>query len=170
MATDEELATRVAAGDEQALAELLRRYERSLSSFVYRHTGGRDVEDLYQETWLRVVRHAESFDPTRKFSTWLFQIAVNLCRDWRRRPPPEPAEPEDRPVAADTKRVDASIDAERLLDELSDEQREVVILRYYQDLRERDVAEILDLPTGTVKSRMHKALRKLSKIVEEQNG
>src|SRR5882724_2770020 len=88
MATDEELIAAVASGDGRRLEELCRRWERPLYQLIARHTGGRDVEDLYQETWLRVVRAARRFDPRRRFSTWLFQIAVNLCRDWHRRPPP----------------------------------------------------------------------------------
>ena len=87
MATDEELIGAVADGDGRALEQLCRRYERGLHQFIFRHTGGRDVDDLYQETWLRVVRAAGRFDRRRRFSTWLFQIAVNLCRDWHRRPP-----------------------------------------------------------------------------------
>src|SRR5881396_853192 len=93
MATDEELIGAVADGDGRALEQLCRRYERGLHQFIFRHTGGRDVDDLYQETWLRVVRAAGRFDRRRRFSTWLFQIAVNLCRDWHRRPPPEPVDP-----------------------------------------------------------------------------
>ncbi len=172
MVPDEELATRVAAGDEAALGELLQRYERGLSAFVFRNTGGRDVEDIYQETWLRVVRSADRFDPTKKFSTWLFQIAINLCRDWWRRPPPEPTELDPDRSGADSvdyARSEAGIDAERLLGELPAEQREVVILRYYHDLRESDVAEILGVPKGTVKSRMHNALNKLAAVVEVEN-
>ncbi len=165
MPTDEELATSLAAGDEAALAELLRRYEQPLSRFLYRQTGGRDVEDLYQETWMRVVRHADRFDAERRFSTWLYQIAVNLCRDWRRRPPPEAAEIPERPVPSHVARAQAGIDAQRLLAELPEEQREVLILRYYHDLRESDVADILGVPKGTVKSRMHNALQKLATIV-----
>jgi RNA polymerase sigma-70 factor, ECF subfamily len=168
MPSDEELAVRLAAGDDGALAELLRRYERRLSRFLYRQTAGRDVEDLYQETWLRVVRHAERFDGRRRFSTWLFQIAVNLCRDWRRRPPPEAVELADQPVGSHAERSQAGIDARRLLAELPEEQREVLILRYYHDLRESDVAAILGVPTGTVKSRMHNALRRLSDIVGDE--
>src|SRR2546428_726643 len=95
MATDEELIAAVASGDGRRLEELCRRWERPLYQLIARHTGGRDVEDLYQETWLRVVRAARRFDPGRRFSTWLFQIAVNLCRDWRRRPPPEPVDTAD---------------------------------------------------------------------------
>jgi len=167
MVTDEELASRVAGGDEAALAELLRRYERGLASFLHRQTGGRDVEDLFQEIWLRVVRHADRFDPSRKFSTWMFQIAVNLARDWHRRPPPEPVEHTDQastPPGSD--RSDAGIDAARLLAALPEQQREVIVLRYYHDLREEDVAEVLGVPRGTVKSRAHNALKKLAAMAE----
>src|SRR5439155_235088 len=116
MATDEELIAAVASGDGRGLEELCGRWERPLYQLSARHTGGRDVEDLYQETWLRVVRAARRFERGRRFSTWLFQIAVNLCRDWRRRPPLEPVDP----AAADARAgapaaTDAALDARRLL-------------------------------------------------------
>jgi len=170
MATDEQLVGHLANGDESALRELLRRYERPLSAFIYRHTAGRDVEDLYQETWLRVVRQAARFDPTRRFTTWFFQIALNLCRDWHRRAPPEA-----RPLADDTAapheldRVEAAADAATLLSLLPESQREVVILRYYHDLPEDEVALILDCPKGTVKSRLHNALARLASKLREPN-
>ena len=119
MATDEALVVDLATGSEPALRELLQRYERPLSNFIYRHTDGRDVEDLFQETWLRVVRHASRFDRSKRFSTWLFQIAINLCRDWHRRAPEEPRSAPDQ------------------------------------------VAELLDSPKGTVKSRLHQGLARL---------
>jgi RNA polymerase sigma factor (sigma-70 family) len=171
MATDEALIGDLARGDELALRELLQRYERPLSSFIYRHTGGHDVEDLYQETWLRVVRQAAGFDPTRRFSTWLFQIAVNLCRDWHRR-----ARPELLPLAeavaapAELGRSEAGLDAARLLALLPQAQREVVILRFYHDLTEEQVATILDCPKGTVKSRMHHALARLTVLVRKERA
>ncbi|MFI5364417.1 MAG: RNA polymerase sigma factor [Candidatus Binatia bacterium] len=169
MATDEELVGRVAQGNEPALAELLRRYERPLSHFIFRHTNGRDVEDLYQETWLRVVRAAARFDRSRRFSTWLFQIAVNLCRDWRRAAPPEPAELPSTAAAPDAAaRTDAGLDAARLLALLPEPQRAVVILRYYHDLSEDEVARILDCPKGTVKSRLHNALARLASFVRTE--
>jgi RNA polymerase sigma-70 factor (ECF subfamily) len=171
MATDEELVAAVARGDGTALAELVRRWERPLFGFIHRHTGGRDVEDLQQETWLRVVRAAGRFDASRRFSTWLFQIAVNLCRDWRRRPPPEPVDrrdadgsANDRVDAALVDHVDAAIDARRLLAELPEAQRAAVVLRYCHDFGEEEMAEILGCPRGTVKSRLHHALRRLVEI------
>jgi RNA polymerase sigma-70 factor (ECF subfamily) len=178
MATDEELLARVAAGDESALVTLLARYERALSHFLYRHTGGRDVEDLYQETWLRVVRHANRFDVQRRFSTWLFQIAVNLCRDWfRRRPPPDAllgkegaTDVEEIGNAAGVQQSDIRLDAERLLMMLPEAQREVLILRYFHDRTEDEIAQIVDCPKGTVKSRLHNALARLSAIARAEVG
>lgn len=171
MVPDEDLVDRLAKGEESALAELLKRYERPLASFLYRHTGGRDVEDLYQETWIRVARSAGRFDTGRRFSTWLFQIALNLVRDWHRRPPPEAREGResggDSPELA---RVEAGLDARRLLAELPEAQREVVILRFYHDLGEEQMAEILDCPKGTVKSRLHHALAKLGQMVQGEEA
>ncbi len=168
MVSDEQLVSRLVNGDELALHELLRRYERPLSHFIYRHTGGRDVEDLFQETWLRVVQHAARFDANRRFSTWLFHIAVNLCRDWHRRPPPEPAPLPDRAAKDELPAAEARIDATRLLATLPESQREVVLLRYYEDLTEDQVAQILDCPKGTVKSRLHNALARLAAAVKGQ--
>jgi RNA polymerase sigma-70 factor (ECF subfamily) len=168
MATDEELIRAVAAGDGRALEDLTARYERPLHQFLYRHTGGRDVDDLYQETWLRAVRAARRFDPARRFSTWLFQIAVNLCRDWHRRPPPDPIDPErlaDVPGDTDpTAATNASIDVRRLLAALPEAHRSAIILRHFHDLGEDEMAEILGCPRGTVKSRLHHAMARLAAL------
>lgn len=168
VASDEELVGEVANGEEAALRELLRRYERPLAHFLYRQTGGRDVEDLYQETWLRVARSARRFDRSRRFSTWMFQIAVNVSRDWHRRAPPEP-QPEPTVAASSTlAATEARLDAARLLGLLPEAQREVLILRYYHDLREEDIALIVGCPKGTVKSRVHNALARLASAVREE--
>ena len=150
MATDEELIGHVAHGDELALGELLRRYERPLSHFIYRYTAGRDVEDLYQETWLRVVRSATRFDRQRRFSTWLFQIAVNLCRDWHRRSPPEAPALDEAVAPPELGRVEAGLDAVRLLALLPEPQREVLILRYFHDLTEDETARLLRVSRMTL--------------------
>jgi RNA polymerase sigma-70 factor (ECF subfamily) len=165
MPTDEELMAAVAGGDDAALAELLARWQRPLFHFIDRQTGGRDVEDLHQETWLRAVRAADRFDRRRRFSTWLFQIALNLCRDWRRRAPPVPigTVPDEVSAAAD-ERTEAALDARRLLAALPEPQRDVVVLRYCHDLPEDDVATILGCPPGTVKSRLHHAMRRLVEL------
>jgi RNA polymerase sigma-70 factor (ECF subfamily) len=166
MPSDEELMEAVAAGDAGALEALSRRYERPLHQFLWRHLGGRDVDDLYQETWLRVVRAAARFDRRRRFSTWLFQIAVNLCRDHHRRPPDEPTDAAGLDAVApdDIARRGAALDAERLLAALPEPQRAAVLLRYYHDLPEEDVATILGCPRGTVKSRLHHAMATLKQL------
>ncbi len=164
MATDEDLIAAVAAGDDGALAALYRRWERPLHAFLSRYTGGRDVDDLVQETWLRVVRAATRFDSRRRASTWIFQIALNLARDWHRRPPAEPADPARLAdvVAPDAlASVDAGIDVARLLAGLPEAQRAVVVLRHFHDLGEEDIAAILAVPRGTVKSRLHTAMARL---------
>ena len=162
----------VARGDGAALEALCRRHERSLHAFLWRQLGGRDVDDLYQETWLRVVRAATRFDPRKRFTTWLFQIAVNLCRDWHRRTPPEPHDPDtlDAPSPDTSERRAAALDAARLLAELPEAQRAAVLLRYYHDLPEDEVAEALGCPRGTVKSRLHNAMTTLKRLAgaEEQ--
>jgi RNA polymerase sigma-70 factor, ECF subfamily len=169
MARDEALVGELARGNEAALRELLQRYERGLSQFISRHTGGRDVEDLYQETWLRVVRQAERFDPTKRFSTWLFQIALNLCRDWHRRlrEATDPL-PESAVAAPDLARYEARLDAATLLAMIPEQHREVVILRYYHDMTEEETAAILGCPKGTVKSRMHHAIARLAELVRQE--
>ena len=172
MASDAELIAAVAAGDGHALDGLYRRYERPLYQFLFRHGGARDVDDRMQETWLRVVAAAPRFDPARRFSTWLFQIALNLCRDWRRRPPPEPVDPVtiERPAdgAGSSQQVEDALDADRLLAVLPDAQRSVLVLRYYCDRTEAEVAEILECPIGTVKSRTHEAIARLADLVRAE--
>ena len=160
----------VATGDGRALETLCHRYEHALHQFLWRHLAGRDVDDLYQETWLRVVRAAPRFDLQRRFSTWLFQIAVNLCRDWHRRPPPEPRDPATIDAAGpDTgDRQSAALDAARLLAALPEAQRAAVLLRYYHDLPEDEVAEILGCPRGTVKSRLHHAMTTLKELASRR--
>ena len=167
----------VAQGDPSALRELCARWEQPLYRFLHRAADGRDTDDLFQETWLRVVRSARRFDPARRFSTWLFQIALNLARDLRRRPAAEPTDPavldrvpahgaagEARPHEA----VDAALDARRLLAALPEAQREVVVLRVLQDVGEEETAAILACPRGTVKSRLHHALARLAVLARPE--
>jgi len=125
-----------------------------------------------QETWLRVVRSRDRFDPQLRFSTWLFQIANNLCRDRGRRLEVErrgkaklaEAMRSEVPAAhAATPRLDLQMDMPGLLSRLSDRQREVVVLRYFHDHSEREIAQIVGIPPGTVKSRLHQAIRAMRK-------
>lgn len=165
----------VATGDADALRELTGRWRRPLYGFLHRVAGGRETDDLYQETWLRVVRAARGFDARQRFSTWLFQIALNLSRDLHRRTLPEPATSDVLEQAAgvvpsedprDAAR-DAALDVQRLLAALPEAQREVVVLRVLEDVPEDDVARIVGVPRGTVKSRLHHALARLAELAKD---
>lgn len=164
MRSDEDLMADVARGSEDAFRELLGRYDRPLAGYLNRQTAGRDTEDLFQETWLRVVRSARSFDRRARFKPWLYRIALNVLRDWWRRGRAlEPAVARDSD-AREPEREGAAVDAERLLAQLSPEQREAVALRYWLDLSEAEMSELLGIPRGTVKSRLHAAISRLSAL------
>lgn len=160
----------VATGDADALRELTGRWRRPLYGFLHRTADGRETDDLYQETWLRVVRGARGFDAGRRFSTWLFQIALNLSRDLHRRTLPEPATSEALEQAAASlpagEARDAALDVHRLLAALPEAQREVVVLRVLNDVSEDEVARIVGVPRGTVKSRLHHGLARLAALAK----
>lgn len=159
---------RLQTGDESALAALMDRYKGPLYGFLNRRVEGSAADDLFQESWLRVVRARDRFDPRRRFSTWIFQIANNLCRDRGRRRAVEirhldelARSRRDAPVRAPRLPVELRLDMRRRLEALPERLREVLVLRYYQQLPERDIAEILGIPRGTVKSRLHAAVKAL---------
>ncbi|RME43805.1 MAG: RNA polymerase sigma factor, partial [Deltaproteobacteria bacterium] len=136
---------------------------------------------LLQETWLRMIRNLDRFDPRYTFSSWLFQIALNLCRDFararsvRQRAAPllcAEAEgkasvetPEGKVIAEERRATLQSI-----LDRLPPRQREVVLLRCLYGYSESEVARIVRSPKGTVKSRLHHAIRKLKSLLEKFHG
>ncbi len=158
---------RVQRGDEGALGELMERYRPRLFGFLMKRAPDA-ADDLFQETWIRVVRARDSFDPERRFSTWLFQIANNLCRDRGRRRRVEEGylqtareEVKSAPGFLETPPLDLRLDMHRRLAALPERLREVLVLRYYHQLGEADIAEIVGIPRGTVKSRLHSAVRAL---------
>jgi len=195
---DEVLMADVGGGDEVAFNALVERYERPLLNFIYRFVGDHQLaRDLYQETFLRVYRAARSYDPSRKFSTWLFQIAANLCIDGLRRRKiarvlqvklPQEQVPEELgevvqayPPFWDDWRSAASEDpammaerkelAERVqaaMHTLPADAKLVLVLRHYQGLSYQEISEIVHCPVGTVKSRLHHALHTLKRRLLEE--
>jgi RNA polymerase sigma-70 factor (ECF subfamily) len=165
--SDERLMVRIQQGEVQAFETLFERYRPRLFGFLFRRCGdAATAEDLFQESWLRVVRARDRFDPGRRFSTWLFQIANNLCRDRARRRAVEAKEREAMRAQSDQDGPGAPPHAlrralEQRLATLPDRLREVLVLRYYHDLSEREIAAIAGVPQGTVKSRLHAAIRAL---------
>lgn len=161
------------AGDRQALEALVERYYAALRAVLVRYGGVRqdEVEDVVQETFLRALAALDRYQDRGHFRTWLYRIAVNLARDKRKR--------EGRVVTG----VDVSaladvpdfgsdpalttlgrLEREALaaaLNRLPESQREALVLRFYAELPLEDVARVVGCPEGTVKSRIHYALRKL---------
>lgn len=176
VATDEELMARLQAGDERALEQLMQRFQGPLYGFLSRRVGSA-ADDVFQETWIRVVRARESFDTERRFSAWLYQIANNLCRDRYRRVDAMRRAVDFFRVEDETLREpseslalpDRDVMRERVL-ALPDRLREVLVLRYYEDLGEEEMARVLGVPRGTIKSRLHAAVKALRERIVEEGG
>ncbi len=183
--TDEVLCVAVSRGDEGALRVLLDRYRDRTYGILARSLPNRaDADDLFQELWIRVVRAADDFDPTLRFSSWVYRIAVNLVRDHLRRraaarvvdsedgSPPERADEAPAPDAVAAGNQEARALA-RAIARLPEGQREVLVLRYFEGLGEGEVAEAAGIPPGTVKSRLHHAVRGLRRelaTLREEEG
>jgi len=172
-ASDEALCRALARGEEGALRVLVERHRNRVYGLLLRSTGNHaDADDLFQEVWIRVVRAAADFDPAQRFVPWLHRIALNLVRDAARRRAARPwsvtgdgalPEPGDEAPAPDAQVVAGQEAAalHRAIAALPEGQREVLVLRYIEGLGEREVAEAAGIPPGTVKSRLHHAMRNL---------
>ena len=174
-ATDPELARRCLAGDEKAYRELVARYERQVYSVAFRMARVReDAEDITQETFVRMFKALDRYDPTRPFPAWLLTIAARLSIDHLRRRRvktvplvrTEPGTDEEQvldlpdpgPGPAElTERAEEERGAERLIGSLPEHYRVVVVLRHQHGLSYEEVAEALHIPVGTVKARIHRA-------------
>jgi len=181
--TDEELMLRYRDGDAAAFETLYRRYERPLFDFIYRLVpDSTDTESLFQETFFRVVRAKKKYRATAQFKTWLFQIAVNLCRDRTRRmkhrshlslSSPLTTRGECRAEIQDlvsdpSSAVDKTLEAGELetavkgaVGSLPEDERIVVVMKEYQGLKYSEIAEITNRPIGTLKSINHRAHERL---------
>lgn len=162
----------VAVGDERALGSLVDRHAGRIHAHLVRVTGSADdADDLLQETWLRVARSVRTYQAGRPVRPWLFGIASNLARDLHRRRAVRArtaAElPAEAPVAGSGARPLEQVALRAGLARLPERLREVVWLRYYEDLDEAQTAEALGIPRGTVKSRLHDAIRALKREWEE---
>ena len=171
--TDEALMLTVQAGAITGLQELMVRYERGLYAFLVRYTGDEHLaEDLFQDVFLRLVAKRDVFDPSRGFRAWLFSIAANLARDACRRRTVRGREVRRERIAGRNEPARPDEEAERLeeiqmvreaLDGLPDDARAMVLLHFHQGLPYREVAAALEVPVGTVKSRVHWAVARLAR-------
>ncbi len=157
---------RLAAGDREALGEIVRRHQGALVNF-FRRMGARthEVDDLAQETFLRLYEYRARYQPTGRFTNLLYVLARHAWADLGRKSLRTPVADEEAIAAHSVESriagADAKLDVEQALTTLSDKLRVVVVLNIYQHLTYAEIAEVLDLPLGTVKSRMFLALREL---------
>ena len=154
-----------------------RKFEKNLLNFFWRQgVQQSEGEDLVQETYLRLWKYRSEYKPTAKLSTFVFLLARQVRIDALRRQARREAREESWGIGDATSeapslgRVDAREDVRWALAKLSEPLRDVVELGVFQDLPYAEVAEILGIPVGTVKSRMSNALRKLKEIFDEQGS
>lgn len=171
---DGELVRRWRRGEEPAFAEIVRRWEQPLARFLGRLADPDQVPDLLQETFLRVHRARPRYSENGHFSTWLFQIALNVARDTaRRRRPPESLrqEPLGADLAAETalERRETIDRVARAVAELPAEWREVLALRHDAGMSFEEMARRLGVPASTLKSRFAAALRHLRERLTEES-
>jgi len=162
-----------AAGSETAFTELIHRHQNGLLNFFIRMGVYNDAEDLVQETFVRLYRARERYRPTAKFTTFLYVLARHVWADRGRKAKMHKRLEESLKTDAEigggvTLPVSAAgMDVQEALDGLSPKLREVLVLNVYQGLRYQDIAEILAIPLGTVKSRINLALEKLRETFDE---
>lgn len=181
--TDEDLVEAFQAGDTAAFDLLVQRWDRKIQGAIYRFVGAtEDARDLCQEAFLKAYRGLGTFKKDARFSSWLYQIALNVCRDRLRRrrgrtvlsldeldeggreaavlPGPSPLEmAEGRDIA---RRVARAVAA------LPDEQREVIVLKEYEGLTFAEIADVLQVPLSTVKTRLYRGLVQLRQRLEHE--
>ena len=180
--TDEELVARSIGGDTNSFNELIKRWERPIYALAYRQIGREeDARDVCQETFLRAYRALNGFRGQAKFSSWLYRIALNLCRDWLRRERRTPVvtvsedvdlielasklEPSES-IEDRVARHDLSRAVERAMAVLPEEQRTAILLKEYHGLTFQEIADMQDCPLSTVKTRLYQGLSVLRRQLE----
>lgn len=190
--SDQELMLSYRGGDEAAFEMLYRRHEKPLLNFFYRVVmNAVEAENLCQETFFRIVRAKKKYEATAKFKTWLFQIALNLCRDRLRRMKhrshislsTQASSQNDGDIELQELISDPSSDLEKHMEteelgalvqgaitSLPEDEHLVVVLKEYQGAKFSEIANIMNCPIGTIKSLNHRAHKKLRKILAKYIG
>jgi RNA polymerase sigma-70 factor (ECF subfamily) len=181
--TDEELVARSVGGDTESFNQLIRRWEKPIYALAYRVLGHEeDARDVCQEAFLRAFRALPGFKGEAKFSSWLYRIALNLCRDWirrERRAPlvsmPDGVDVTQYAVARHSTvsveelaaRAEMSRGVEAAMARLSTEQRTAVILKEYHGLTFQEIADLTGCPLSTAKTRLYQGLSLLRRQLSE---
>jgi RNA polymerase sigma-70 factor (ECF subfamily) len=164
------------AGDQEAFRQIVERYQGAVYNLAYRMLGDpEEAEDAAQEIFVRLYRQLGRYDPERKFSTWTLAIATNYCIDQlrRRRMQLVPLEniipwarARDAGPEGEALSRESRDEVQRLLKQLPEKYRAPLVLRYWEDLSCAEIAEILGVPEGTIKTQIHRARKQLGKMLE----
>ena len=183
--TDEELVARSMGGDLDSFNQLVLRWERPIYALAYRVIGREeDARDVCQETFLRAFRALGGFKGQAKFSSWLYRITLNLCRDWIRRERRQPLA--QTPEGVDLVELAGEAEGTESIEELvarkeigaavakamallPEEQRTAIVLKEYHGLTFQEIADMLDCPLSTVKTRLYQGLTVLRRQLERSN-
>lgn len=186
--TDQEVVALARTGSQVAYRELVRRYERPIFSLVFRMVRDRELaEDLAQETFVKALNALESYRPEFKFSSWIFKIANNAAIDQLRRRELDTLSIEGSPHASTPEAVEATAlqigarqespldtvealelggEIEEAISRLRPEYRSCILLRHVEGYAYEEIAQILGLPLGTVKTYIHRARHELRRALE----
>src|SRR5687768_2595779 len=180
--TDEELVAKSQGGDLDSFNQLVVRWERPIYALAYRTIGREeDARDVCQETFLRAFRALKGFKGQAKFSSWLYRITLNLCRDWIRRQKRTPVTPTPEGLdiielageATPSETIEELVGRRQLgravskaMAMLPEDQRTAIILKEYHGLTFQEIAELLDCPLSTVKTRLYQGLTVVRKHLE----
>jgi RNA polymerase sigma-70 factor (ECF subfamily) len=185
--SDHDLVVRAQKGSEKAYRELLERYQRPVFSLIYRMVRDREqAEDLSQETFVRVFNHIDRYDPAYKFSSWIFKIATNLTIDWMRKKEVPTVSIDGSRYATTSDEIEASTitveskdetpeelliarelgnEIEQAITRLRPEYKTAILLRHVEDRPYEEIAQIMSLPLGTVKTYIHRGRKELQEML-----
>jgi RNA polymerase sigma-70 factor (ECF subfamily) len=163
----------VAKGDHAAFETLVKKHQKPLLNFFVRMGAYSDSEDLVQNTFIRLYRYRERYQPTAKFTTFLYVLAYRVWADLGRKTQRNERLSASLQTEVETTHQHAAesslpaIDVEAALDKLSEKLRHVIVLNFYQGLRYQEIADVLNVPLGTVKSRINLAINALREQFHE---
>lgn len=183
--TDEEMVAAILAGEEEVFRDLVLRYQSRLVNYVYRILHDyEEAHDLSQEVFLRIYRALDRFDPKYRFSTWLFRVAQNAAIDRIRkrrlklvsmqRPDSSDRDggewdfPSDEAGPySELHNQERGVAIQRAIEDLKEEYRELIVLRHFGDLSYDEIAELKEMPLGTVKNKLFRGRQMLKKRLKE---
>lgn len=177
--SDEELAKQLQQGNEMALETIVDRYHSKIFSYIYRMSKNyHNTNDITQEVFIKICQNIKKYNSEFLFKTWIYTIASNTCKDYLKSAyvqktipgleiPENIRDHEDTPEEFLQKQDDRETIIE-VLNQLGDIHREVVVLRFYEDLKLEEISVVLNIPVGTVKSRLSNGLHNLKKLLNEE--